>query len=181
MPLRKASHLANNLEEVDHLPEQMELYKKYDEGHDIQTLSTYKLKEIYFLGENCNEWEELEKSLAEEFSYIELYTPGAVLDNTCTIGEPFEEPLEGIIEINNAPASMPELVSEASVSSFQQPSSSFVTLNASEEGNGLKNISKCLVQYTYVEKVLIRVWLQSNKKYISELLKTSVCMYRSTF
>ena len=62
----------------------------------------------------------------------------ALLDNTCTVGEPSE----GIIEINNAPASIPELVSEASVSSFQQFSSSVATLHALEKENELKHISK---------------------------------------
>ena len=78
-------------------------------------------------------WEELEKSLAEEFSYIEPYSHVTLLDNTCTVGELLEEPSEGIIETNNAPANMPEPVSEASVNSFQQSSSSVATLNALEE------------------------------------------------
>ena len=36
--------------------------------------------------------------------------------HSCTVGEPFAESTEGVIETNNAPASMPEPVSEASVS-----------------------------------------------------------------
>ena len=78
---------SNNLEEVNFSPKQMELYqKRYDEEYDIPDPRYLKWKEIYYPGENCNEWEELEKSLAEEFSYIEPCSPIALLDNTCTVG-----------------------------------------------------------------------------------------------
>ena len=119
----------------------MELYqKRYDEGYDITDPRYLKWKEIYYTGVNCNEWEGPEKSLAEEFSYIEPCSPVALLDNPCTVGEEFKEPSENIIETNDALASTPEPVSEA-------PVSNVATLNASEEGNGLKHISKFLVQY----------------------------------
>ena len=134
-------------------PEQMELYqRRYDEEYDIPDPQYLRWKEIYYPdehpGKNCNDWE-LEKSLAQEFSYIEPCSPVAVLDTTCEVEEPLEEPSlasHDTIEANNAPTSMIEPVSETSVDSLQQSSSS-VTASMPEERNELKHISKFLIQY----------------------------------
>ena len=165
---------SHNLEEIDFSPEQMELYqRRYDEEYDIPDPQYLRWKEIYYPdehpGKNCNDWE-LEKSLAQEFSYIEPCSPVAVLDTTCEVEEPLEEPSLASHNTNNAPTSMIEPVSETSVDSlqqssssvtasmpepfceasadrFQQSSSSVAVLNAPEERNELKHISKFLIQY----------------------------------
>ena len=165
---------SHNLEEIDFSPEQMELYqRRYDEEYDIPDPQYLRWKEIYYPdehpGKNCNDWE-LEKSLAQEFSYIEPCSPVAVLDTTCEVEEPLEEPSLASHDTNNAPTSMIEPVSETSVDSlqqssssvtasmpepfceasadrFQQSSSSVAVLNAPEERNELKHISKFLIQY----------------------------------
>ena len=110
---------SDNLEETNFSPEQMELYqKRYDEEYDIPDPQYLRWKEIYYPdehpGKNCNA-QKLEKSLAQEFSYIELCTPIAILDALCTV----EEPSQNTKEANNAPTSMIEPVSETSVDSFQ--------------------------------------------------------------
>ena len=74
--------------------------------------------------------EELKKSLAQEFSYIELHSPVAILDTTCAVEESLVEPLlasQDTTEANNAPPSMIEPVSETSFGSFQQSSSPVIT------------------------------------------------------